>query len=308
MDWRGPRPLGGSGVVVTGVGFGGASLASPRDGAGERAAETAVAAALDAGVRYFDVAPRYGLGVAERRLGNALQKFDRSAVSISTKVGWIVTDSGRTPAFSADGVRRSLDDSLRRLKTDHVDIVFVHDPDHHEREALDEVVPTLVRWREDGVIGAIGIGMNYWQPLLRFVERAPIDCLLLASRFTLLEQGALPLLSACLDRGVAVVAGGVFNTGILASGSAREGTYDYKPPTPEILDRVRRLEAVCATHDVPLPAAALQFPTLHPAVASVLIGAGTAERFRRNVDAFEYSVPGSFWTDLADCGFVQLPS
>lgn len=281
-------------------------------------ARATVDAAWEAGVRYFDTAPHYGLGLSERRFGAALASRPRDEYVLSTKVGRLLVphDGGgddlaagfAVPAasrrvwdFSADGVKRSLESSADRLGLDRVDVVYLHDPDDHWRQALDEAYPALADLRAQGVVRAIGVGMNQWQVPERFVRDTDLDVVLLAGRFTLLDQSALAsFLPLCAERGVAVVAAGVFNSGLLASGT----TYDYGPAPAERVARARRIAEVCGRHGVALPHAAVRFPLRHPAVVSVLVGARSAAEARENAAAFGTPVPDALWDDLRAEGLL----
>ena len=276
------------------LGLGTAPLAGGEPGAEGRAQE-AVEAAWAAGIRYFDTAPLYGAGSAERRLGSALVGVEPASYRISTKAGRRVVGDRVEYDFSADGIARSVEESLERLGLDRVDIVHLHDPDNHVRQALDEAYPVLDDLRSQGVIGAIGIGMNSPEIPARFVRETDLDVVLIAGRYTLLDRSAADdLFTAAADRGVAVIAGGVFNSGILAGGT----TYDYRPASPEIVSRVEQLTKVCASYDVPLKAAAMRFPTTHPAVTTVLIGCATATEVRENVELWRHPLPADLWTAL----------
>ena len=296
-------PLGRTGLWVTRLGFGGASIGGLFTDVDDGAAVAAVRHAWDLGIRSFDTAPLYGYGASERRMGTALGDRPRAEFTLSTKVGRLVRDEAAIPAganidrqvldgredayyvrtrpvrlvfdYSGDGVRRSLEESLERLGLDRIDIALIHDPDDHWAEAIDGAWPALERLRADGVISAIGAGMNQSAMLARFARETDMDVFLLAGRYTLLDQGALEeLLPLCVERRIAVLVGGVMNSGVLAD--PRPGSrFDYAPASPEILDRARRLDEVCARHDVPLRAAAVQFPLAHPAVVSLVAGVRT---------------------------------
>jgi D-threo-aldose 1-dehydrogenase len=209
--------------------------------------------------------------------------------------------------FTREGVRRSLADSLQRLGLDRVDIVFIHDPDDHRREAFEQAYPALEELRSEGVVRAIGAGMNQSAMLTDFVRETDVDVLLLAGRYTLLEQDALDdLLPAAEARGVKIVAGGVFNSGLLAQARPpKDATYDYRKAPADLLSTARRLATVCERHGVSLPAAALAFPARHPAVASVLTGARSAEQIERNADLFATAVPDDLWTELKAEGLLR---
>jgi D-threo-aldose 1-dehydrogenase len=290
----------------------------------DAAARGAVEAAWDAGVRYFDTAPHYGLGLSERRLGAALRDRPRGEFAVSTKVGRLLEptpgatgddDQGyAVPAtqrrvwdFSRDGVLRSLEASLERLGLDRVDVLFAHDPDAHYREVLDGAYPALEDLRAQGVVRSIGAGMNQAEMLADFVRHTDMDLLMLAGRYTLLEQGALDdLLPLCERRGVRVVAAGVFNSGLLARDVPPDDAhYDYAAAPPELVARARRIAAVCGRHGVTLPAAALAFPLAHPAVASVCVGARSAAQVERNAALFAARIPGGLWAELRAEGLLR---
>ena len=274
--------------------------------------EAAVHAALAGGVWHFDTAPFYGLGQAERWLGGALAGVPRNTVVVSTKVGRSpVSNDGHQRAefdFSRDSVLRSLEESLARLGLDAVDLVLIHDPDEHWEQAVSQAYPALAELRAQGVVAAIGVGMNQWEMPARFITETDIDVVLLAGRYTLLDQsGGAEFLPLAMARSVPVIAAGIFNSGILAT-EEPHGTYNYEPAPPEILERARRTAAVCHTHGVSLPQAALAFPARHPAVASVLVGAGSPDEVRRNLDLFARPVPAALWIDLAEAGLIASGS
>ena len=304
--------LGSSGVEVTRLGFGAAPIGNLFTRVAEEEASSAVDAAWDAGVRFFDTAPLYGHGLSEQRLGAALRAHPRDDYVLATKVGRLLTpevvndDDGfvDTPPvgwaydFSHDAIRHSLDASLARLQTDRIDLLHVHDPDEHAEDALRGAFPALRALRDEGVVRAIGAGMNQSALLARFVREADVDCVLLAGRYTLLDQSGLDeLLPLCAQRGTSVIAGGVFNSGLLADPSPR-ATYDYAPASSELVARAQRLAEVCARHGVDLKAAALRFPLAHPAVACVLTGARSAAEMAENARLFSQPIPLALWDDL----------
>nr|MDT0663197.1 aldo/keto reductase [Micromonospora sp. DSM 115978] len=319
----GNRRLGRSTVRVTALGFGGAGIGNLYHAVDDATAHDAVDAAWQAGIRLFDTAPHYGLGLSERRLGTALAGRPRHEFTVSTKVGRLLvptpsaahrTDEAsgfQVPAshtrrwdFSADGVRRSLDSSLARLRLDRIDVVLIHDPDEHWRPAVEEAYPALHELREQGVVGAIGVGMNQWQMLERFVTETDVDTVLLAGRYTLLDQSAArSLLPRCAERGVSVLAAGVFNSGVLATDEPGR-TYDYKPIPQTLHTRAQRISAVCRSHGVTLPAAAIAFTARHPAVTSLVIGARTADEVTRNTHLARTPVPHALWHDLTTEGLI----
>jgi D-threo-aldose 1-dehydrogenase len=313
--------LGRSGVRVSALALGTAPLGNLFAPVAETDAEATVRAALAAGLSYLDTAPHYGVGLAERRLGRVLAGLPREAFTISTKVGRLLRPlapgetadpegfAGVPPAkrvwdLSRDGVRRSLEESLTRLGLDRVDILLLHDPDDHEREAYDQAFPALAELRDQGVVGAVGAGMNQAEMLTRFVRDLELDLVLVAGRYSLLDQRALAeLLPTCAARGTAVVIGGVFNSGLLAD--PRPGaTFDYAPAPPELVARAVRLGEVCARHGVPLRDAALAFPFGHPAVTSVLVGARSPGEVEDAVASFGRPVPSDLWAELAATGLL----
>ncbi|MFO7170233.1 MAG: aldo/keto reductase [Chloroflexota bacterium] len=293
------RPVGRTSIQVTRVGLGTAPIGNLYAPISDEQAVSVVKAALAAGVNLVDTAPLYGAGVSERRVGAALRDVPRERVVISTKVGRLVEPDGSIPFdYSRDAVLRSFEESLKRLGVDRIDILHIHDPDDHERQALDEAFPTLAELRAQGVIGAIGAGMNQWQMLERFARNADFDCFLLAGRYTLLEQTSLEFLELCRSRGIGVFLGGVFNSGILATGPRPGAKYQYADAPPEIMERARRLEQVCQRHGVPLATAAVQFAAAHPAVTALVLGAVTPQEFEANLRSLEAAIPTALWEEL----------
>ncbi|WP_432009968.1 aldo/keto reductase [Streptomyces cucumeris] len=314
------------------LGFGAATIGNLYRAVSDDTARAAVDAAWDEGIRHFDTAPHYGLGLSERRLGAALADRPRDAFTLSTKVGRWLEPSGRggsdletggydVPAdlrrvwdFSADGVKRSLEASLRRLGLDRVDTVYLHDPDDHWTEALTTAYPALAELRAQGVVGRIGVGMNQWEMPAAFVRETDLDEVMLAGRYTLLEQTALEgLLELCADRGVSVVAAAVFNTGLLSRPEvADDARYNFTRAPGDRIARAREIAAVCARHGVVLPRAAIQFPLGHPAVSSVVVGCRTAGHVHDAVSWMDAPVPAELWADLRAEGLlgpeVPVPS
>jgi D-threo-aldose 1-dehydrogenase len=307
-------------IPLTRLGFGGGPIGNLYAEVSDVDAFGALEAAWDAGVRYFDTAPHYGLGLSERRIGAFLAGRPRESFVVSTKVGRVLepafgdgddlANGFAVPAtawrrwdFSADGVRRSLESSLDRLGLDRVDVVYVHDPDAHWEQAVSEAVPALLELRSEGVVGAVGVGMNQWELPARFVRETDLDVVLLAGRYTVLEQSGVPLLDLCASRGVSVVAAGVFNSGLLARPEVGD-TYDYRAAPVSLVERARRIAAVCARHGVTLPQAAVSFPFRHPSVVSVLLGVRTAAEMRANATSASTPVPDSLWTDLATANLL----
>jgi D-threo-aldose 1-dehydrogenase len=317
--------LGGSKTEVTALGFGAAVIAGLYRPVDEETASATVQAAWDAGIRYFDTAPHYGLGLSERRLGDALRDRPRGEYTVSTKVGRLLEpyDGVDAPAddlahgfavpathrrvwdFSADGVRRSIEESLTRLGLDRIDLALLHDPDDHEEQAFREAYPALERLRAEGVVGAIGAGMNQSAMLARFVTDTDVDAVLCAGRYTLLEQPALgDLLPAAEARGKSVVIGGVFNSGLLADPKPG-ATYDYAAAPAELLDRALRMREITESYGVPLRAAALAFPFGHPAVANILLGARTGAQVEDAVTLHAHPVPTALWQELKAAGLLS---
>lgn len=328
MPEIGFRPV-GNGLSVTTMGLGGTGLGNMYRAVDAEDAIATVQAAYARGLRYFDTAPVYGFGFSETRLGEAVKTLPRSEIAISTKVGYDLvpippedlkpTLWDKPPPFRADfdysrdGTLRSFETSLRRLGVDYVDMVSIHDPDEaidfdpgqdprsrsHVREAMEGAYPVLDDLRSRGIIKAIGVGINQWQMLEDFVTAGRFDYFLLAGRYTLLEQEPLAtLLPECAARGTKIVVGGPYNSGILATGARVGATFNTKAAPPAVLDRVRRIEAVCERHGVALPAAALQFPLAHPLVVSVIPGARSVAELDGNLDYMRQPIPAALWTEL----------
>ena len=325
------RPLGRSGLRVSILGFGCAPLGDLYDLLDDDVALNAIAAAARAGVTLFDVAPLYGRGLAEHRLGTVLKRLARDSFVLSTKVGrWLKPAPGgpTTPTrargglsfdvmidYSYDGTMRAFEQSLHRLALPSVDIALIHDVDvwtHGDaiedrfKEAMNGAYRALDELRRAGVVKAIGVGVNESAMCVRFARAGDIDAVLLAGRYSLLEQPALAdFLPLALEKGIGVMLGGVFNSGILATGAVEGAKYNYRPAPAEILDRVRRIDKVCASHGVALPVAAMQFALGHPAVSSLVIGAVAPAEVMRNVAALTEPVPGSLWAELKRQGLLD---
>jgi D-threo-aldose 1-dehydrogenase len=298
--------IGHTGLQVSKLGLGTAPLTGVDGSIPEAQSVETIRAALDVGITFIDTAPLYGAGRSEQRLATALAGVRRDSYVLSTKVGRLITPDGKVVFdFSRDGVLRSFEDSLRRLRLDRVDILLVHDPDDHEQLALEQAFPALAELRAQGVIGAIGAGMNQWQMEDRFAENFDVDCFLLAGRYTVLEQTALEFLERCQQRGIGIFLGGVYNSGILATGARPGATYNYAAAPDEIMERVRQIEAVCARYQVPLHRAAAQFALAHPAVTAVVLGAVTPAEVQANHDALFAHIPPQLWDDLRREGLVR---
>lgn len=327
--------LGNGGLTFTELGFGTAPLGNLFRAISDEEADAILNAAWDSGVRYYDTAPLYGLGLSETRLNRFLRDKPRDDYVLSTKVGrllkacepdkrdgfgkWFdVPARNEVYDFTYDGVMRSVDFSLERLGTHRIDMLFAHDIDIPNLGTqavvdakIDELMAggyrALVEMRDQGVIKAFGAGVNQWEPCQTMAERGDFDIFLLAGRYTLLEQEALEtFLPLCTERGIGIVIGGPYNSGVLATGPREGAYYNYELAPPEILERVAQIEDVCRTHGTRLVDAAFQFPLLHPAVVAVIPGGqGTAEMLA-NVRAAEADIPTALWTDLKDRGLMRL--
>lgn len=326
------RRIGRTALEVTALSLGSAPLGGLYRDLSDEEATATIAAAWDAGMRYFDTAPHYGHTKAEHRLGDALRRYPRSEYVLSTKVGrrfvprttpYDGHEGWQNPLpfeaiydYTHDGIMRSFEDSQQRLGIVDIDIVLIHDIGrltHGEHNAhywkqLTEGggFRALDGLRSSGAVKAIGLGVNEGAVILEAMEECDLDCALLAGRYTLLEQATLAdLLPACTARNVSILLGGAFNSGILARGVQGDLKFNYGDAPPEIVERVARLEAVCRAHDVPLAAAALQFPYAHPAVATVLTGARSAEEVRENAASFEYPIAPALWKALREAGLLD---
>ncbi|XVV16249.1 aldo/keto reductase [Actinoplanes sp. CA-131856] len=274
-------------------------VAALGDIADEDEAVETVLAAHRAGVTRVDASPWYGRGAAERRLGRAVALLPPGSLTLSTKVGYVIEAAGREQDFSAAAIERSLAASMDRLGVDALDTVLIHDPEDRMASALEEAYPLLHRLRAEGVVRAVGAGMNQTAGLIRFVRETDIDVVLVAGRWTLLDRSAgEELLPECRARGVRVMAGGVFNSGVLVS-PGPGARYDYAPASPAVLDRARSLGETCRAYGVPLAAAALQFPARDPAVAAVLMGPADRQQLAQNLEWWRHPVPAALWDELA---------
>ena len=311
---------------MTEVGLGAAQLGNLFKETTDAESEAAVEAAWQAGVRYFDTAPHYGLGLSERRLGRALAGRPRDEYVISSKVGRLLVDSPETAAqqdddgfvvpaatkrvfdFTRDGVLKSVESSLERLGLDRLDIAYLHDPDDHWEAASTTGVDALIELRDQGVVGAIGAGMNQSAMLAEFVRRTDVDIMMVAGRYSLLDQSAADdLLPIAAERGVTVVAAAVYNSGILSTSTVPpDAHFDYGAAPPEVLAKARRIQEVCASFGVDLPAAAVQFPLRRPEVASVVLGIRTAAHATSSVERATAAIPEDLWAALVDEGLVRV--
>jgi D-threo-aldose 1-dehydrogenase len=321
-----------SGLRLTRLGFGAASIGGLFSAVSDEDAVATATAAWDLGIRLFDMAPLYGYGAAERRIGLALAGRPRDEYVLSTKVGRLVRGvdaippgadidrqalDGREDAFyartepvrlvfdfTADGVRRSIEESLDRLRLDRIDLALIHDPDDHWEQAIGEAWPALARMRDEGMIRAVGAGMNQSAMLARFAREGDFDVFLLAGRYTLLDQEALAeLLPLCVEHEIGILLGGVMNSGVLAD--PRPGSrFNYQPAPAAIVERARRLAAVCDRHGVPLRAAAVQFPLAHPAVMSLIAGVRRIDHLAEYPELMRQPIPAALWDDLRAEGLL----
>jgi D-threo-aldose 1-dehydrogenase len=304
---------------VTRLGLGTAPLAGLFEEVPEQQALAVIRRAWEVGIRFYDTAPLYGHGLAEMRVGKVLRDEPRDEFTLASKVGRLLrADAPPEPGqsfrgtppvnpvfdFSYGGVMRSVEESRERLGIERIDILHIHDPDDHYDAALKGAYRALDHLRAEGVIGAVGAGMNQAEMLTRFAREANFDCFLLAGRYTLLDQVALKeLLPVCLEKGVAIIAGGVYNSGILAD--PKPGAhYNYQTAPLELVERAQRIGAVCASHGVPIKAAAIQFPLGHPAVTCVVVGCRSVAQLDESIAMFELTIPPSMWQELKHEGLL----
>ena len=307
-----------SGQPLSLVGLGSAPFGNLHGAITDEACHAVVDTAWEAGIRTFDTAPHYGIGLAERRLGAALAGRPRDEFSVSTKVGRVLVPTPErageldehgfvTPAvyrrewdFSRDGILRSIDESLTRLGLDDLEIVYLHDPDEHWEQASTEGVDALIELREQGLIGAIGAGMNQSAMLTEFVRRCDIDVVMVAGRYTLIDRSAADdLLPVALERGISVVAAAVYNSGLLSQAEVPDGALlDYRPAPADAIARARAMAEICARHGVTLPDAAVQFPLRHPAVTSVMVGVRSPQQVADAIQRASVPIPEAVWVEL----------
>ena len=324
------RTIGATNIQVTELSFGGAPLGAVGDRLTDADVQAIVQRAWQGGLRYFDTAPLYGHGLSEKRLGAVLRELPRDEFVLSTKVGRLLVPEAQGERFpgmrdaeplairydySRDAVRRSLASSLERLGLDRVDILLCHDIDvwtHGDAQpgifeaARNGALPALRELREEGVVRAIGLGVNEWQVCSRVLDEMDVDCFLLAGRFTLLEQEPLAeFLPQCVQRQVSVIIGGPYNSGILATDNPRRATYDYKPAPEHLLRKAAAIRRLCQDHGVDPRAAALQYPLRHPAVATVIPGVWAVREVEENLALFATDIPDALWQDLAAAGLAE---
>ncbi|PJF47271.1 MAG: aldo/keto reductase [Chloroflexi bacterium] len=313
------RRVGRTALEVTHIGLGTAFLLGLDVVREDAPAIATVHAALDQGINFIDTAALYSRGQAERVVGEALRGVPRDRFVIQTKAGrFPKPDGGSYHDYSREAILRSVENSMKLLGVDRLDSVLVHDADGDKfnrgqgasledtyfRDALDHAFPTLLELRSQGVIGAVGAGMNQWQMEWEFAKRVDVDCFLLAGRYTLLEQTSLDFLEYCRQRNIAIFLGGVFNSGILATGPREGASYNYAAAPAHVIEKARKIDAVCARYGVPLRVAALHFAMAHPAVVSVVLGAQKPEEVIANVAAAQQTPPAALWADLKREGLI----
>jgi D-threo-aldose 1-dehydrogenase len=321
MDPLELKQIGATDLRVTRLGLGGAPLGELFTPVGTQNAIDTVRRGYELGIRFFDTAPLYGRGKSERFYGEALRDFDRNSFVLSSKVGRVLNPNDSAADeddiyaelppydvvfdFSRDGVLRSIEESLERLGLDRLDIALIHDPDDHWEQAINEAYPALAELRSQGVVGAIGAGMNQWEMPARFAQEGDFDCFLLAGRYTLLDHSGLEvMLPLCERKQVSIILGGPYNSGVLASDLGPDTTYFYQRTPPEVLETARRIKAVCDRHEAPLKAAALQFGLAHPAVAATIPGPRTPEEVEENIAMADLEIPTDLWAELRAEGLI----
>ena len=295
--------IGYSNLKVTNIGMGGAPLVITEE---SNAIET-LHTAYNEGIRYFDTAPYYGAGISEKYFGKFLSSVERNSFVISSKVGRIIENQEIRFDYTREGILRSLEESLERLNLDYIDIALIHDPDDHYHQALDESFPTLSDLKSQGIIKAIGCGMNQWQMLFDFANNADFDCFLLAGRYTLLDHSAMyTLMPKCLEKNISIILGGPYNSGILASDFKSESTYFYEPTPTKVTEKTRLIKNVCDKYEVPLKAAALQFGLNHPSVASTIPGPSNPDELIENLKMVNININNDLWKELKDKKLIDL--
>lgn len=325
------RKFGRTDLNVTAFGFGTAPLGNFLAEMDEATATAMFDTAWEAGVRMFDTAPMYGHGLSEARTAQALRWKHRDDFVLASKVGRLLKPARRAAIdfapwvnaapftlqfdYSYDGTMRAFEDSLQRLALEHIDIMFIHDIDVFTRgteqpevfkQAMDGCYRALASLRDQGALKAIGVGVNEWEVCHAALEQRDFDAFLLAGRYTLLEQDALDaFLPLCEARGAAVLVGGGFNSGILATGAKPGAKYNYAPAPAAIMEKVAKIETVCAAHNVPLAAAALQFVVAHPAIPSFIAGTRNVQQLQQNLAWFSHPIPPAFWADLKAQGLLR---
>jgi D-threo-aldose 1-dehydrogenase len=287
------------------VGVGTAAWGPPFPAIPQEQAANLVDRVLSRKPAFFDTAPIYGSGISEKWLGEALAGRPRDHFVVSSKAGYNTLTPHYSIDLSRENILHSVETSLKRLQLDHLDILHLHDPDCCLADALDIAYPVLASLREQGLVRAIGAGMNQWEMLVELARNVDFDCFLLAGRYTLLEQESLPLLNLCGEKGIYLFLGGVFNTGILATGAVDGARYNYQTASKAVLERVAKMEAICAKHHVSLRSAALQFPLAHPAVKSLVIGMQSTAEYEDALNSLSAVIPAEFWDELRLNGLIS---
>ena len=293
------RQIGSTNVYVIELGMGGAPLGKVN----QQDANAALRESFSQGIRYFDTAPLYGTGTSEKFFGQFLSTLTREDFILSTKVGRLIRQTGDeiqiTFDYKRDDILRSIEESLERLDMDSIDIVLIHDSDDHYEIALNEAFPTLEKLRSEGVIKAIGAGMNQCEMLVDFAKNADFDCFLIAGRYTLLDHSALDeLMPICVERDISLVLGGPYNSGILASDLNSDTTYFYDPAPRSVVEKAKKIKEVCDTFEIPLKAAAIQFGLMHPSVASTIPGPRNPDEVQDNINMLKVNIPSELWKEL----------
>ncbi len=327
------RPIGKTSLTVSQLGFGAATLGNLYQPISDDVARGAVSKALELGLDQFDTAPYYGFGLSERRLGDALREADATSYVLSTKVGRLLRPCAKAENkygfcspmpfepvydYSYDGVMRSYEDSIQRLGLSKIDILYMHDIGQvthgaeHERLfriAMEGGYKAMAELRSQGCVSAIGLGVNEYSVCEAAMNYGDFDCFLLAGRYTLLEQRALEsFLPRCVERNVSIVLGGPYNSGILATGVKRDGVvphYNYAPAPQDIIQRVAKIEQLCEDFNIPLAAAALQFPLAHPAIVSVIPGLSSVDQVEITRAQMSTDIPAAFWRALLDSELIH---
>jgi D-threo-aldose 1-dehydrogenase len=324
MDPLEKKVLGSTGLEVTRLGLGCAALGGLYGDIPDEQAHEVVQRGLDLGLNLFDTAPLYGSGKSELRVGHVLSQVPRDRFVLCTKVGRVLDpvepgdeDRGQDiydnpppfkPVFdfSHDGVMRSFEESLTRLQLDRVDVLHIHDPDDHYDDAIRGAYPAIARLREQGVIRGVSAGMNQWEMLADFARAGEFDCCLLAGRYSLLEQEALDeLFPLCQEKDIGILAGGTYNSGILAKGAQPGAKYNYVDAPPQVIERARQLEEVSARHKVDIKAAASQFALAHPVVTAIVPGTRQPDRVTENFELLQVAIPADYWAELKAEGLVR---
>lgn len=317
MDPRQRKILGSTGLQVTRMGLGCAALGGLFGDIPDEQAHAVVQKALDLGLNLFDTAPLYGSGKSERRVGHVLSQVPRDSFVLCSKVGRVLDpvqpgDSDRGQVFydnplpfkpvfdySWDGVMRSFEESLQRLQLDRIDVLHIHDPDDHFDEALRGAYPAIASLREQGLISGVSAGMNQWEMLADFARAGDFDCFLLAGRYSLLEQEALDeLFPLCQEKNIGVLAGGTYNSGILAKGATAGAKFNYVDAPTDVIEKARRLEQISERHGVNIKAAASQFALAHPVVTAIIPGTRQPDRVQENFDLLQESIAADYWAEL----------